>query len=399
MNQQVELNLKELPKEFCVLLEFLKRENESAITQINKEMLADLDWQEFYNLAIHHRVFPLLVSKLKKVDGIPNEVTHLLYQQYRRNTFRMLQLSAEMEQLSHIFSENDIRLLHLKGPVLASDLYGELSLRTCGDLDMLVSIDDVNQVDHLLSSLGYEKDDYIETVLGDWRWRHHHVTYFHSEKPIKVEIHWRLNPGPGFEPSFNELWQRKRVSSNSTSCPVYYLEREDLFFFLVTHGARHGWSRLRWLMDIDQMLRQDLQWGKLERRFKQYNALHVGGQALILTSQLLNVPIPEKAQNFIRGNHSKFLAQEAIFYLERMVSLHSLPVPENVAFYHKKHLFHLMSVQQRLLFILSFLYPYPEDADTLPLPKKLHFLYFPLRPFLWAWRKSTKQGLGRRRVS
>ena len=38
------------------------------------------------------------------------------------------------------------------------------------------------------------KDDYIQTVLNDWKWRHHHVTYFHPEKEIKLEIHWRLNP-------------------------------------------------------------------------------------------------------------------------------------------------------------------------------------------------------------
>ena len=42
---------------------------------------------------------------------------------------------------------------------------------------------------------------------------------------------------------------------------------------------------------------------------------------------------------------------------------------------------------------MSFLYPYPEDAEILPLPKYLQFLYFPLRPFLWAWRKTMKRAL------
>ena len=39
---------------------------------------------------------------------------------------------------------------------------------------------------------------------------------------------------------------------------------------------------------------------------------------------------------------------------------------------------------------MSFLYPYPEDAETLPLPKYLHFLYFPLRPFLWALEENKE---------
>ena len=76
-----------------------------------------------------------------------------------------------------------------------------------------------------------------------------------------------------------------------------------------------------------------------------------------------------------------------------MVNLHTYPIPEDVAKYHKQYLFKLMSPQQKLIFILSFLYPYPDDAKTLPLPKKIHFLYFPLRPLLWAWRKTRKHAL------
>ena len=92
----------------------------------------------------------------------------------------------------------------------------------------------------------------------------------------------------------------------------------------------------------------------------------------------------------VSGKTVKQLAQEAIFYLEEMINLHTDPVPENVAKYHKRHLFSLMSNKQKIFFIMSFLYPYPEDAETLPLPKYLHFLYFPLRPFLWVWRKNKE---------
>ena len=147
-----------------------------------------------------------------------------------------------MEQICKLFNENQIDSIVLKGPVLAIDLYGDLSLRTSADLDILIPITELDKVDQLLIEMGYEKEDYIDTILNDWTWRHHHFTYFHSQKGVKCEIHWRLHPGPGKEPSFNELWSRKRISS-LTSYPIYYLGREDLFLFLVAHGARHGWSR------------------------------------------------------------------------------------------------------------------------------------------------------------
>lgn len=98
-------------------------------------------------------------------------------------------------------------------------------------------------------------------------------------KKIKLEIHWRLNPGPGLEPTFNELWARRRISS-ITSFPVHYLGREDLFLFLVSHGARHGWSRLRWLIDIDKLVKQRIDWIKLARLLTKYQFNYVGGRHL-----------------------------------------------------------------------------------------------------------------------
>ena len=97
-------------------------------------------------------------------------------------------------------------------------------------------------------------------LLNDWKWRHHHFTYYHPIQGTKIEIHWRLNPAPSKEPTFNELWSRKRKSS-ITSYPTYFMGNEDLFFFLVTHGARHGWSRLRWLVDIHQISKKETKVG------------------------------------------------------------------------------------------------------------------------------------------
>ncbi|MDF2859199.1 MAG: Renal dipeptidase, partial [Neobacillus sp.] len=380
-------------RELRLLLAIIK-EDKGGIQLNFVDGIKEIDWNLFLDLAMHHRIYPLIYPKLKKHEWVPENVRNILDQQYRQNTFQMLHLSAEMEKISQIIAENHIRLLILKGPVLSADLYGEVSLRTCGDLDVLVPIYDLERVDQLLSGQGYLKDDYIQTVLGDWKWRHHHVTYFHPQKNIKIEIHWRLNPGPGKEPHFDDLWERKRISS-LTSTAVYYLGREDLFLFLASHGARHGWSRLRWLTDIDGILKQEIDWVKLIKRLKQYQYLHLGGQALILASQLLNSKLVEDSKPLFQGKRPKKLAQEAVFYFERMVNLHTFPVPEDIAVYHKRHLFSLMAAKQKLFFILSFLYPYPEDTEILPLPKQFHFLYFPLRPILWTWRKLKKQVIRR----
>jgi hypothetical protein len=394
MDTNFSLNVSQIPMELKLIMEILKMEDVEHNQADIKAYLKDTNWELFLELTMHHRVFPLLYCKLKEMDQslIPQNVVQTICQTYMMNTYHMLQFSGEMEQVGKLFANKQIPLLFLKGPVLGEDLYGDVSLRTSGDLDFLISINDLEKAEELLIKQGYKKNDYIKTVLNDWKWRHHHVTYFHPQKGIKLEIHWRLNPGPGKEPSFEDLWERKRISS-LISYPVYYLGREDLFLFLVSHGARHGWSRLRWLLDINQLVRQRIDWVTLGRLLKKYQYLHVGGQALVLASHLLNTPTTKVMKTFIKGNRPKKQAQAAIFYLEKMVNLHNEPVPNDIALYHKRHLFLLMSKKQRLFFILSFLYPYPEDAQTLPLPNHLHFLYFLLRPFLWAWRKTKYHAL------
>ncbi|TDL31806.1 Renal dipeptidase [Jeotgalibacillus sp. S-D1] len=392
MENVSQLDLTHIHQEMQFLIELLKWEPENALPADLSDRYPAVDWELFIQLTIHHRVYPVLTPKLKHMgDLIPAHVIKELTRLFQRNTFQMLHLTAEMEQISQLFTARRIPLLFLKGPTLAYELYGDLSLRTSSDLDFIVPIGELDNAEKILLDRGYEKDDYIQTILNDWKWRHHHVTYFHPKKKLKAEIHWRLNPGPAKEPGFKELWDRK-VKSQMTKSPVYILGKEDLFLFLVSHGSRHGWSRLRWLMDIHQLMNQEIDWKLSLSHFKKYDYLRAGGQAVNLSSAVFGTPMPLKAQAFSLRKYAK-LAQEAVFYMENQVNLHTDPLPEDVARYHKYHLFSLMSLKQKLFFVISFLHPYPEDAKTLPLPTKLHVLYFPLRPFLWVWRKTRSHAL------
>jgi hypothetical protein len=381
-----EEEIKQFPNELKLLLSFLNK-GESD-TYLNSEHFKDIDWDLFIRLSKHHRVFPSIFKRMKELVGnnIPPSVLHELFTLYQKNIFRMLQLSGETQNISKLFTNNQIRTLFLKGPVLASDLYGDISLRTSADLDVLIPIEKLNQAEKILINEGYIKDDYILAVLNDWKWRHHHITFYHPRKEIKVEIHWRLNPGPGKEPRFEELWKRKKTSTLSNQ-PVHTLGLEDLFVFLASHGARHGWSRLRWLEDIKQITESEMNWTNTIHLLKKFHYDNVGGQALYLANYLLNAKIPKEMHNITSRKRTKQLGLDALFYIKQIINLHTPPVPKEISQYHKRHLFSLMSYNHKLLYILSLLHPYPEDAAFLPLPKVLHFLYFPLRPLIVLLRR------------
>lgn len=387
------LDLTNLSKEMKLHLEILKLNSIEESNQFDQNWFTNIDWNEFLALTIHHRTFCNLYKKMEHVNKtyIPKFVIQKLAYLYKNNIFKMLQLTAEMDNVNKKMKEQKINFLLLKGPALAKELYGDISLRTSSDLDILVPIEKLQEVEQLLQNEGYLKHDYIRSVLNDWKWRHHHVTYFHPAKKVKLEIHWRLSPGPASEPSFNELWERKKVSE-LTHSPLYLLGNEDLFLFLASHGARHGWSRLRWSLDIYQILEKyDFTFEKLIRISKKHRNTHLLGQSIRLTSELFTTQVVNDLLEINNNKRSIKLAESAIFYLENKINLHSYPVPEDISSYHKNYMFHLKTPLQKMLFIMSFFYPYPEDQDILPLPKRLHFLYFPLRPVLWLWSKVRTQ--------
>ncbi|USK78796.1 nucleotidyltransferase family protein [Peribacillus frigoritolerans] len=384
--EEQSLNLSSITKELTLLLEILKIEQEDNIVSFQSELFTHVDWDSFLQLAIHHRVYPVIYPKIKKLEDnrIPTYVIQTLYKEYKQNTFDMLHLSREMELVSKLFNENQIPLLFLKGPVIGAELYGDISLRTSKDLDMLIPMASLEKVEKALLSIGYIKD-VVPNLLNDWKLRNHHIVYFHPQKNIQLEIHWRLQPLPMKEPKFNDLWERKRVS-NITSYPTYFLGKDDLFLYLVSHGARHGWFRLRWLLDIDKIIRKGINVKKINLIQIKYKNKHLVGQAILLSSQLLNTPINKDIQVLMAQNRSKKLAQKAICFIKETNSLDNIMSTT----YYKVYLFSLKSILQKFLSILILFYPRIADAKTLNLPKTFQFLYFPLRPFLWVWRQLTK---------
>ncbi|QNK48147.1 nucleotidyltransferase family protein [Brevibacterium sp. PAMC23299] len=386
MKNDYSIDLSNISKELSLLLEILKTGNNNSI-RLKHDLFKEIDWDLFLDLSKHHRVFPLIYNKIIKLDdkSIPQHVINTLYLEYKKNTFQMLHLWGEMEQVSTLFTENKIRLLFLKGPIIAAELYGEISHRTSKDLDILIPITDIEKAEKLLKNAGYEREDGPTAFMGDWKWRYHHVAYFHPLKKIQIELHWRQHPFPSNEPSFNELWDRKRISL-LTKNPLFYLGKEDLFLYLITHGARHGWFRLRWLSDIDIMLRKGINFKSNNLNMKKYGKYSIVGQAMILSSNLLNTPIDFGFIKLKEVKSSKKLAQSAIYFINGISSLQTIASTK----YFHRYLFSLKSNSQKFFSILILFYPTNVDAETVVLPKSLHFLYFLLRPFLSVWRKSRK---------
>lgn len=371
MVQRINTVIDKYPIELKLLLSFLGLKNGAGSPEQIVRTSQRADWDSFLALCIHHRVYPVVYRDVRrlKLTCVPERVVDALKREHDRNTFRMLHFLREMGNVVQAFQANGIRVLVLKGPILGKELYGDISLRTSKDLDILVPPQDLGQADEIMRELGY-----IAVEPADLK-RRHHSTYVHPSKETEIELHWRLGPEAGREPSFDALWERKAVSS-LLSFPVHYLGREDLAFSLITHGFRHGWFRLRWLLDIDYLAKQPIDWKAVQRLVLDYRFGREFSQTFLLLRALLNTPVSCLPDDPAPNRQAvRFAALAADVINGRG---------------NRKYKFARGRLGARLKIVQEILSPGTTDREMLPLPRMLHFLYFLLRPFLWTWRRMSR---------
>ncbi|MBM7540680.1 nucleotidyltransferase family protein [Amphibacillus cookii] len=381
---------KSMSNELELLLELLKNQNKEVLCKWSP-LIKKVNWTELFKLARYHRVNPMVYKKLKQLNTelVPNQILRAFHDHYLANTMRMMQLTAEMERVCSIFNLHKLNVLVLKGPALSYQLYKDLSSRTSNDLDFLISIEDLDASMEILKDLGYQIAYEPPRLLQDWKVQNHHIEFYNYEKNCEIEVHWKLNPGPTNEPSFCEMWG-KRVQIPVTTTPIYSLSEEYLLFHLITHGARHGWFRMRWLTDIDQLLRLHHQHDKLILMLKRYKYSHLIGQYVQLAKALLDVELSADLESFALTRRSQYLASQALAFIGDSINIDAPPD----TFWMKKskrYLYAIKSHSQKWQLLIRKAQPNSWDAQVLPLPRALHFLYFPLRPFIGIWRCVQKK--------
>ncbi|WP_117149465.1 nucleotidyltransferase family protein [Paraliobacillus zengyii] len=375
--------------ELTLLIELLDSEKVKLLKQ-NKHLFSKVNWEVFLELTSYHRVYPTIYKNIKLLDSplVPTEVVASLHRHYVENTMRMMQLTAEMERVCHVFQQHSLNVIILKGPILSYQLYEDLSSRTSNDLDVLIDLEDLDKMTDVLGTLGYQIAYEPPRMLEDWKVQNHHIEFYNKEKGCEIEIHWKLNPGPTNEPSFKEMWQHK-IRVPVTTSAVYGLDEAYLLYHLITHGARHGWFRLRWLTDIDQLLKRTDDHQRLIFLLKKYNYRYLIGQYVHLVSDVLDQPIPAELLPYGSSHKARSLAKKAATFIENKVDVDHPPSGWEKSC--TDYLYSIKNRSQKWQFFIRKAYPNSWDAQVLPLPKSLYFLYIPLRPILGLWRYTRRR--------
>lgn len=352
-----------------------------------------LDWPGFLRLVVRHRVAPLVLQSLRRTDqsAIPEEVERDLGRVVERNTLNALKQTSELVRLLRRFETGGVRVLPIKGPVLTIQAYEALKLRHAGDLDLLVDPASVWEADEILIAAGYKRiiPEYPLTAgqAAAFMTIRKDFTYFHAEKAVYVELHWRLSQNKHLVPlTLGELWSRRqfvRIGSEDVAA----MSREDLLLYLCAHGAHTGWFRLKWLCDIAELIAEDdkASTEAVLERGDQLGSIRTLLQGFYLAHELLDAPLSASIQNSIKQDGVVMsmvgLATRSVLQDESNWSTDNTPVswmPTQISYRLRLRADLPYKIQN-----FSFYSLWSDQYQHFRLPRRLYWIYFLFAPLLW----------------
>jgi hypothetical protein len=353
-----------------------------------------IDWDRFVSLADSHRLVPVLFPFGDTLvrQGMPLHLKESLRKQFLNNTQRSMALLAELLRVNKAFAEQQISVFPLKGPLLALQLYGDVSRRHAGDLDLLIDASQVDRSLLILGDLGYDITSFSDETLAAKHFSQvkmlwHHQEFWQAEKNICLELHWRLfryfAPDDGLR-YFEDPSSYLQIGSQ----PLPVMAPCRLLLYLCIHGTTHFWGRLFWLHDIAQLLRkhQELDWQHTIRIAEASGCLRSLLLGTALCQFLLNTPLPAMVQEQWEGDSSlAFLGQQVLHFLE-----HPATHSKTIARALRENMFWLRLIKgqtQFLSFLKSKIFPGDEMPAPLTMPVPVYVMLKPFRKLRYFLQK------------
>lgn len=392
--------------------------------RIGQLLQDDIDWQFLLRAALRHGLLPLLYWHINTIcpTAVPKPVLAQLQNYFRATAQRNLFLTQELLRLLNVSQRQQIPAIPLKGPVLATAVYGNLALRPFGDLDLMVHRRDISRAAELLLSEGYrrvsrrlgedgcgknvcverpeddsspsERDPQEVAYLGP-----HYYTFVRDDGRVRVDLQWRITRSSfSFSLDAERLWERLEPIPLAGST-VLTFPPQDLCLILCVHGAKHMWEELRWVCDASELIhaQKGVDWAQaLEQARKQGQGRTVA-LGLCLANDLLGAPLSDEVLQKVQAD--SVVRSAATQVCERLFT----EVPEQLEETHRLAFYLKIKDrwQDRMRYYLHYLGQYvyttitPNEKDRafLLLPPRLSFLHYLLRPI----RLLGERGRGRLR--
>jgi hypothetical protein len=282
-----------LAPEIGLVLSGIRTRYSGDTGELEQAVARDPDWSEVEEIARQQAVTPLVHSSLARLrDGlVPGDARARLRARVEQNGIRNLEQSAELLRLLERLERAGIEAVPYKGPVLASEIYGDIALREFVDLDIIIDPHQVMAAVRLLEDDGYRQHRALTARQEVFLLRTGHDRKLIRDGRFVVELQWALADSTHVLPrDLGPLFRRATETSLGGS-HVRTLSPEDMFLVLCVHASLHFWERLAWVCDVAEAIRlwRELDASAIARRARAAGVMRMVLLGLEMSQRLLGV--------------------------------------------------------------------------------------------------------------
>jgi len=301
----------------CVKL----KPKQADINRLNDLIPLIQDWDMLVQIAVERGIGPLMYKKLSLIEKqnlIPEQQRNILEQTYFMTLRRGMLLHDAYRKIVEKFVENGISVIALKGIFLSDWLYGDIGLRQCSDIDLLIKPEEGLKGVSILREMGYASKE--SKNISDFVDSQTDKVHFPPMllNLVSVELHTKLHRDSESYHIHPEACWENAVKVSVNGVDSYGLHIHDLLIHLCVHLDKHfreGKMQFTCFNDIANLLDKlnvTLDWNGLIDRCRQFNCEQAIMKYILLVHTYFYVDIPNEL--LVKYESLQTKEDEELFY-------------------------------------------------------------------------------------
>lgn len=349
------------------------------------------DWTRFEQLVKRHRVGALVHANLPQLPSfdMPASLSDRLSQHERANSLHYMLALSTASKITAALNDAGIDCAILKGCGVAALYYSRPGLRAMIDLDLLVDNRNYSDAEAILANIGFERiyPDFglTHNQRSTFYQLHNAFTFIRRSDGLQIDLHWRKVQNPVLLADMDRNWRSQIEKRDISGIDLPMLRAAPHFVYILAHGAKHGWVRLKWLVDLDKVTRglSDSEVAEAAEIISANGLENMAAASLMLCHFTLATPVPAILKISHNDNTAQTIAklQAGMVFAEEPERPHSL---KDWRYYRDRmrHSALLHNGKYYRRHALAREFARPEDIADVSLPAPLWWLLAALSPIL-----------------
>lgn len=364
----------------------------------------NIDWQAVWELALRHRVIPVMADRVKQSGiHVPNDVAQLMEEFVQQNLLTGMKQAAELVNLTQLFQQHNIPFVVFKGIALSKLAGLELHQRHHGDIDILLeNSGDLWRADRILKEeMGYRRLKLANTMELNSSQEKHLLTYdkdigyMNKKKDINIELHFKLLPSKTMCILSSKQVYKDRTSFLVGNTKIPSMSKKDHQLYLLLHGSISRWFRLKWLCDIPGISDNGTCYllSEFMEKIKKFSIERMALQGLVTAHKFLLMPISNDVKNELNTDPIVYFitskSEEFLTSTKTLVEHRPNPSQNFFSYYLDllKYKFYLMKDWEYKKDVIKQYSTDTSDWECISFPSAFFPLYYLIHPFLWLKRQ------------